>query len=376
MYELDYMQGDEVEDFKGTCALTSIANLLTQNNTPTSEVEVVNIAINNNWAVTDADAPSYTRGGSNYVEQQNILNSYGLSNDILHGYNPTAIANLIQSGRGVILALNAGYLWDDESHIGNKSVNHVVTVTGAVFKEEDNSLAGFYIADSGRGKVSDMTRYISLVKFEKVSKVKGAYSIYTNEPIKLWNENINAYGNESNNIIVGNRGDNQLFGYAGNDLLDGKNGNDYLNAGVGNDTLVGGKDNDTLLGGKGDDIYIFNKNDGIDIIFEDKNKGEDKVLFSNSVKKEDVLFFKKGDDLFIHYGKMDSIKVDSQFSTSSKIEKVELSNGNYLTNSDIEVLIQNMTSFANNNGIDITNRREVTNNSELINLVSNAWQVA
>ncbi len=71
-----------------------------------------------------------------------------------------------------------------------------------------------------------------------------------------------------------------------------------------------------------------------------------------------------------------SNEIKDQKLTTRSIEKVELSNGNYLTNSDIEVLIQNMTSFANNSGIDITNRQEVTNNSELMNLVSNAWQVA
>jgi hypothetical protein len=40
--ELDYMQGDAIENYRGTCALTSIANLITQTGTPTSEGEVVN----------------------------------------------------------------------------------------------------------------------------------------------------------------------------------------------------------------------------------------------------------------------------------------------------------------------------------------------
>ena len=40
-FELDYLQGDEVEGFEGTCALTSVANLLTQSGKPTTEGEVV-----------------------------------------------------------------------------------------------------------------------------------------------------------------------------------------------------------------------------------------------------------------------------------------------------------------------------------------------
>ena len=40
-FELDYLQGDEVEGFEGTCALTSVANLLTQSGKPTTEGDVV-----------------------------------------------------------------------------------------------------------------------------------------------------------------------------------------------------------------------------------------------------------------------------------------------------------------------------------------------
>lgn len=109
--ELDYMQGDAIPQYQGTCAMTSIANLLTQAHTPTTEAEVVQLAINNNWAVTSAAATDYQRGGSNFQQQQHILNRYGIQNKLLSGYNEQAIANLIRSGRGVILGLNAGRLW-------------------------------------------------------------------------------------------------------------------------------------------------------------------------------------------------------------------------------------------------------------------------
>ncbi len=52
--ELDYMQGDAVPDYLGTCALTSIANLITQTVRPTSEAEIVNVAINKHWVLIDA----------------------------------------------------------------------------------------------------------------------------------------------------------------------------------------------------------------------------------------------------------------------------------------------------------------------------------
>jgi hypothetical protein len=42
-----------------------------------------------------------------------LLDSYGIRNDIVMGYNEQAIANLIKGGRGVIIAVNAGKLWGD-----------------------------------------------------------------------------------------------------------------------------------------------------------------------------------------------------------------------------------------------------------------------
>ncbi|AXH15368.1 hypothetical protein CP985_08870 [Malaciobacter mytili LMG 24559] len=131
--------------------------------------------------------------------------------------------------------------------------------------------------------------------------------------------------------------------------------------------------NDIVTGGEGNDTYIFERWDDRDTIFD--SSGNDKILFGNTVKHENIIFHWNDNDLIIN-NSWDRIIVKNQKISENRIERFELSNGNYLTNSDIEVLIQNMTSFANNNGIDITNRREVTNNSELINLVSNTWQVA
>ena len=43
----------------------------------------------------------------------------------------------------------------------------------------DGRLMGFYIADSGRQKVSDMTRYVSIEAFRAAANVTSAYAIYT-----------------------------------------------------------------------------------------------------------------------------------------------------------------------------------------------------
>lgn len=351
MYELDYMQGDAIADFEGTCALTSIANLITQNDTPTSEAEVVQVAIDNNWTLSDPSLPSYLKGGSNYLDQQAILDSYGIRNDIIQGYNPDGIANLIRSGRGVMLALNAGYLWDESAHEGTGAVNHVVTVTGAVYKEEDGSLAGFYIADSGRSKVSDMTRFISLEKFDEVANVPSAYAIYTVEPIKLWDENLNGYGNDGDNIIVGNRGENELYGNAGNDTLQSNAGDDILN------------------GGEGDDKYLFNIGDGNDIIADDM--GSDTILFSENLNKEDISFVYENNDLLLQYSDNDTISIKN-----NAVEFIELNDGSFLSSADIDNIIQQINTFGLENGLDMSDNQTIRDNQNVMQIIANNWQEA
>ena len=78
---------------------------------------------------------------------------------------------------------------------------------------------GFYVTDSGRAKVSDMTRFIPIELFREAANVPGAYSLYTIEPVKLWDENIDGTGNDGDNRMTGNRGDNVLWGMAGEDTL-------------------------------------------------------------------------------------------------------------------------------------------------------------
>jgi hypothetical protein len=186
-----------------------------QANITLTEGQVVQRAIDNQWCVTDPVKADYQRGGTNYRDQQALLDSYGIRNGIIAGYNRQAIANLIKGGRGVIIAVNSGKLWNDAAYLDDGSTNHVVTVTGVACDAKSGAINGFYIADSGRGLVSERPLY-PLADFRRDANVTNAYAIYTIEPIKLWEENINATGNALDNQIIGNRGDN-VTGGKGND---------------------------------------------------------------------------------------------------------------------------------------------------------------
>ena len=329
--ELDYMQGDAIPDFKGTCALTSIANLLVEASTPTTEGEVVQRAINNQWAVTDPAATDYQRGGSNFQQQQALLDSYGMRNALLSGYSEQSVANLVRSGRGVLIGLNAGKLWNDAHYFDDGGVNHVVTVTGVAYAEDDGALMGFYMADSGRQRVSDMTRFVSLEAFRSAAAVPNAYSIYTIEAVKSWDEDVNGSGNALDNILVGNRGNNILYG------------------GAGNDTLVGGAGCDVLIGGDGGDTYVFNRGDGPDLIreFAAQSDHPDLVLFGKEIDHNDLWFRRVAEDLEINVlGTSDSLLVEGWYTDPSRrIARFQAGDGLQLLGGEVEAMVSAMDAY-------------------------------
>ncbi len=330
--ELDYTQGDAIPEYQGTCALTSIANLLTQAKQPAKEGEVVQRAIDRQWAETDPAVPSFQRGGSNFLQQQALLDSFGMSNRLLAGYDEAAMANMVRSGRGVIVALNCGKLWDNPAYLDDGSVNHVVTVTGVAYDEKDGSLQGFYIADSGRRRVSDMTRFVGIDDFRTAASVPNAYAICTTEAVKFWDENIDGRGNALDNTLIGNRSDNRLFGEAGADRL------------------YGGAGDDLLEGGAGSDTYVFNRGDGRDRVRElvADAASKDVVLFGADISPDELWFRRVAEDLEVSIlSSTDSLLFEGWFASKpARVELFQMGDGKQLSGIQLDSLMSGSAAMA------------------------------
>ncbi|HBG49568.1 MAG TPA: hypothetical protein DDW90_08735 [Cyanobacteria bacterium UBA9971] len=176
--------------------------------------------------------------------------------------------------------------------------------------------------------------------------------------------------------IYGTANADTLNGNNFNNYISGLNGNDVINAYNGNDTIVGGSGNDTLYGGSGDDTYFFNIGDNIDTIVD--SFGNDSIELGNSVNKNNVAFFVNASGNFsIDYGNstgVDKATVNNWNNKANQIEKIQLNDGTYLTNADINTIIQNMTAYATEQSLTLTSVSDVKNNSELMNLyVTNSW---
>lgn len=166
----------------------------------------------------------------------------------------------------------------------------------------------------------------------------------------------NGIGNDMDNVLTGSSSDNILTGNGGND------------------TLLGGKGDDKLYGGTGNDTYIFSQGDGQDLII-DTAGDDDNILFNENVTKDNFAIYKDGNDLIIDYGintGQDIITIKNQL-LSNTIEKIELADGSYISNEDVNQIIQNMTAYAQNNAIEFSGIETVKNNADLMNIVASSW---
>lgn len=188
---LDSVQGDEVPGAEGTCGLTSIANLCVLNGQDVTEGMVVQYALDNDLCYYDPWSPADT-GGTTPEQQVEILKNYGIDARFENAsiYDNEAIANAIDSGKGVIVELDAGSLWDDpdcsRSIFGIQVANHAVTITGVARDANSGEIVGFYLCDSGRQLESDTCRYVDIEKFSEAynENVLTAGAVITDNPIR------------------------------------------------------------------------------------------------------------------------------------------------------------------------------------------------
>lgn len=148
----------------------------------------------------------------------------------------------------------------------------------------------------------------------------------------------------------GLEGNDYLYGGAGDDKLYGDSGRDDLYGGDGNDILVGGQGNDSIEGGNGDDLYIFNKGDGVDYISDASGLADEAYLGYDSL---DIIFERAGSNLRLRMpGSLDAITVSSWYGSDNyKIETFKSANGSVITHTQVDSLIQAMSSFQKDTGM-------------------------
>lgn len=189
--KMDFEQGDNPYNASGNCGLVSISNLFRRAGLQVSEDDVTRYAIDSGLCEYNPLGDAGNNGGTTIEMRRDILYKFGIASDICPSHNGGTledIADAIDSGRGVLISVNAGELWecDDGSapFWGRPVTNHCVTVTGIARDAATGEIKGVYIADSGRGMAGDACRYITVERFnEAYTNAYGSGANITRNPI-------------------------------------------------------------------------------------------------------------------------------------------------------------------------------------------------
>jgi len=149
--DYNHQQGDNPFGFQQDCGLVSCQDVLNQFGVPVTEADVVGHAIRNGQCELDPGSPADS-GGSSPEDQARILSDYGVPAHVESGESLEDLAGHVEEGRGTIVGVNAGVLWNDGNAYENGHANHAVTVTGVAREPMTGQVQGFYINDSGNGK--------------------------------------------------------------------------------------------------------------------------------------------------------------------------------------------------------------------------------
>lgn len=117
---------------------------------------------------------------------------------------------------------------------------------------------------------------------------------------------------------------------------------------------------------------MFNKGDGNDFIND--AVGNNTIRFGKGINKEDLTFVYSNNNFSIRYGADDTIAVNGYASNFAyQINKIELDNGNFISNSQINKIIQDINSYARDNGITAISHDTIRNNQDMMSIVMSGW---
>ncbi len=175
--ELNHRQGDNPLGFRGTCGLVSCEDVLRQFGLKVTEADVVMYAVGRGLcAVTDVPSSC---GGTSELSQARLLTELGVPAHVEAGRGLADLAAWVQEGRGVIVEVNAGELWNDPNAWDNGEANHAVVVTGVALDPLTGQVAGFYLNDSGRGYPGDSGRFVDAHQMARAWAAPGGSGVIT-----------------------------------------------------------------------------------------------------------------------------------------------------------------------------------------------------
>jgi len=202
-------------------------------------------------------------------------------------------------------------------------------------------------------KFSDGTSWdIAAIKTQAITGNDTAQTLtgyVTADVISAAGGNDYVYGRAGDDTLDGGAGADNVYGGEGNDTLNGGADNDIIYGENGADTLDGGAGNDQLTGGAGNDSYLFEHDGGADTVVDtDATAGNtDRLLFDAGTANDQLWLKHVGSSLEVSViGTNDKVTISNWYNgASNHVERIQVSDGHYLLDSQVEQLVQAMAGM-------------------------------
>lgn len=149
-------QGNSQYPMAGTCGLCQSANILTMAGVPTTEDDIISIALHSSDDILECmelfNENSDARGGTTVRNRQEILESQGISITNLpisldRNHTVKQLARAVASGHGVILSVDVERLWRN-----GQSGGHAISLLSVT-----NDGSTFIYSDTGYGRIATIS---------------------------------------------------------------------------------------------------------------------------------------------------------------------------------------------------------------------------
>ena len=173
---LNSEQGRAIESVEGDCGLVAVENVARLAGKHVTEADIYRVASEHNLCETGHEDPGFN-GGTSFVDQCIILEKIGIGASPFIAEFAEDLADVVESGRGVIAAVDAGMLWEGFPY----DSDHAITVT-SVERNADGKPVAFYICDSGTGGTDSSRRVSADHMMDSLSRYNPL--VMTNDPIR------------------------------------------------------------------------------------------------------------------------------------------------------------------------------------------------
>lgn len=146
--KLNWCQGLYSNSIQGDCGLCAVQNIARLGRKQLTERDIVELALKHNLCEKSPTVTPGERGGTDPESRRKLLSLIGIPSHLDSNQNIYHIADLVESGRGVIVPVEVRSFWHGSNIPFDQAGGHAVVIT-SVARDALGNPTWFHLCDSG-----------------------------------------------------------------------------------------------------------------------------------------------------------------------------------------------------------------------------------